>query len=43
MNINELIEARSEVKDTIAGLNAQLKDVNKLKEELDYQLLNKLD
>ena len=43
MNINELIEARSEVKDTIAELNAQLKDANELKEELDYQLLTRLD
>ena len=43
MNINELIEARSEVKDTIAGLNAELKELNKEKDDLDYQLLTKLD
>tara|TARA_R110000822_G_scaffold84801_3_gene198916 strand:- start:131 stop:496 length:366 start_codon:yes stop_codon:yes gene_type:complete len=43
MNINELIEARATVKDAIAGLNAELKEVNKTKDELDYQLLTKLD
>ena len=42
-NINELIKARAEVKDAIAVLNAELKIVNKSKDELDYQLLTKLD
>ena len=43
MNTNELIEARSTVKDGIADLNSQLKELNKEKDELDYQLLNQLD
>jgi|TARA_B110000908_G_scaffold151204_1_gene185763 hypothetical protein len=43
MNINELIESRAEVKDAIAGLNAELKEFNKTKDDLDYQLLTKLD
>ncbi len=43
MNINELIESRAKVKDAIAGLNAELKEFNKTKDDLDYQLLSKLD
>ena len=43
MNINELIKERAVVKDAIADLNAQLKEINRTKEELDYQLLTKLD
>tara|TARA_R100000935_G_C2833379_1_gene166539 strand:- start:518 stop:883 length:366 start_codon:yes stop_codon:yes gene_type:complete len=43
MNINELIKARADVKDAIAGLNTELKEINRTKEELDYQLLTKLD
>jgi len=43
MTINELIELRATVKDDIADLNAQLKVLNKSKEELDWQLLNQLD
>ena len=43
MTINELIELRATVKDDIADLNAQLKELNKSKEELDWQLLNQLD
>jgi hypothetical protein len=41
MNINELIESRAKVKDAIAGLNAELKEFNKTKDDLDYQLLSK--
>jgi len=43
MNINELIEARAKVKDGIASLNTELKELNKEKDDLDYQLLTKLD
>lgn len=43
MNINELIEARAKVKDAQALLNTELKTLNKEKDELDYQLLTKLD
>jgi len=43
MNINELIEARARVKDESSVLTAQLKELNKTKDELDYQLLNSLD
>ena len=43
MNINELIEARAKVKNETATLNAELKELNKAKDELDYQLLTKLD
>ena len=43
MNINELIEQRATVKDKSAVLTAQLKELNKTKDELDYQLLNSLD
>ena len=43
MNINELIEARDVVKTKITAINADLKVVNKEKEELDYQLLTRLD
>jgi hypothetical protein len=43
MNINELIEARAKVKDGIACLNTELKELNKEKDDLDYQLLTKLD
>ena len=43
MNINELIESRAEVKDAIEGLNRKLKELNKSKDDLDYQLLTQLD
>jgi len=43
MNINELIESRAEVKDSIEGLNRELKELNKTKDDLDYQLLTQLD
>lgn len=43
MNINELIEARSELKDQMADLNSQLKDCNKKKDELDRELMHRLD
>lgn len=43
MNIDNLIKERAVVKDAIADLNAQLKEINRTKEELDYQLLTKLD
>lgn len=43
MNINELIEARAKVKDAIAGLNSELKELNKSKDDLDYKLLTQLD
>lgn len=43
MNINELIEARAQVKDAMAGLNSELKELNKTKDDLDYKLLTQLD
>lgn len=43
MNINELIESYIKVKDAIAGLNAELKELNKTKDELDHQLFTQLD
>lgn len=43
MNINELIEARAKIKEAIAALNAELKEANKSKEDLDRQLLISLD
>lgn len=43
MNINELIEARAKVKDEMASLNSELKELRKQQDELDYALLTKLD
>ena len=43
MNINELIESRAKVKDAIEGLNRELKELNKSKDDLDHQLLSQLD
>jgi cell division protein FtsI/penicillin-binding protein 2 len=43
MNINELIEARAKVKDAMAGLNTELKELRKQQDELDYALLSQLD
>lgn len=43
MNINELIEKRSKVKTEMAELNAQLKELRQEQDDLDHQLLNKLD
>tara|TARA_B110000093_G_C12822251_1_gene347432 strand:- start:163 stop:528 length:366 start_codon:yes stop_codon:yes gene_type:complete len=43
MNINELIEARAGVKDALSDVNAQLKELNKQKTELDYKLIEELD
>ena len=43
MNINELIESRANDKDAIEGLNRELKELNKSKDDLDHQLLSQLD
>ena len=43
MNINELIEQRSKVKNELTELNAQLKELRKKQDDLDSQLLTKLD
>ena len=43
MNINELIEAKSQLKDNMAELNSQLKECNKKKDELDRELMMRLD
>jgi isochorismate hydrolase len=42
-NINELIQDRAEVKDQMADLNIQLKYLNQKKDELDRELMMKLD
>lgn len=43
MNINELIEARSEVKESMDDLAKQTKILQAAKDDLDYQLMTKLD
>jgi len=43
MNINELIEERSTVKTEMTELNTQLKELRAKQDELDYQLITKLD
>mgnify|MGYP003326872420 CR=1 FL=1 len=43
MNINELIEARAKIKETIDALNAELTEAKTSKEDLDRQLLTSLD
>ena len=43
MNINELIEERSEVKTSMEALNSDLKSLQAKKDDLDYQLMTKLD
>ena len=43
MNINELIEERSSVKTEMAELNSQLKELRSKQDELDFQLITKLD
>lgn len=43
MTINEAIELRAQVKHDLAKLDAERKELNKQKEELDYQLITLLD
>ena len=43
MNINELIEARAKVKDAMAGLNSELKELRQTQDDLDYKLMTQLD
>jgi len=43
MNINELIEARSEVKTSMESLTSSLKDLQASKDNLDYQLIGALE
>lgn len=43
MTIDELINNYASVKDDIARLNAELKELNKTKDELDTQLFTALD
>ena len=43
MNINELIEARAEIKDALTAVNAELKELNKKRVDLDYRLIEELD
>lgn len=43
MNINELIEARSEVKTSMEALTNSLKDLQASKDNLDYQLIGALE
>ena len=43
MNINQLIESRSDIKQQMEDLNSQLNLLKTEKEELDFQLICKLD
>lgn len=43
MNINELIEARAEVKTSMEALTSSLKDLQASKDNLDYQLIGALE
>ena len=43
MNINELIEARAEVKTSLEDVTKQTKILQAAKEDLDYQLIQRLE